>query len=1481
VGKEVERMSLSIMRRVLVGAVVVAFVLSALVLTVPRVQAATWTQDTAVDFGQDTLSGLEIIGSGSPAYLQILKDSTDWKEESPSSDPGAREGPAMAYDSANDVVVLFGGYNSLNFNDTWEYTPGSNTWNQVSPPTAPSSRAYAGMAYDSAQNRIVLFGGVSDSDYEADTWEYNAAANTWQQTTPVTSPPKMTTYHLTFYQTQGRVLLEGQNLLTSSMETWAYNAATDLWTNRGPTAQPSSRSSPALSYNGDLDCAVLFGGFDASVPPGTILGDTWEYCWSMNTWTQTANAGPAPRTSPGMSYRSSTPATYLFGGKDATTYYTDTWRYPDFFGNHQWEYVMTQRNPVGRAVFGFADETPAKKSFFFGGRTSGGLPTSDTWSLGPVYRLYGTVVSTMLDSGGANVDWNTISWVGTSSPPTTVLRYQLATSNDPAGPWDYVGPGGSISAYYTTSPTAIWTGHDGQRYLRYFAQIYTQDDLVSPTLDSLTIDYTVAASNPYIILTDPYNLQTTVPTDKLISIRFSEPMIPGSLAYTIVPSLTTTKEWSEGNSKLTINHTEMMQQCKSYAVTITAGTDVDGNSLIPGPKPNPWSFTTICVPPEITSTTPMQGAVDVPLNTDIVVTFTEPMNRTSVVPTITPSLSVTPTWSNGDKTVTYGHATDFTQCLDYTVEIAGKDVDGQSLIPGMAPNPWSFRVECTIPYVVSTVPIHMQIDVGLSQDIVVTFSKPMNTATVVANMNPVVTLNPTWSNGDKTVTYSHAPFQTCTGYTVTMTGKDAVGTDLWLGRFDGFAENPWTFATTCSNPFIVFTVPPDGATDVNQLADIVVQFSKAMNNSTVTYDLQPSVPLTAMWDVDNKVLFLNHTQRFTCGVHQMTITGRDTGGNSLVTVLAPNPWTFTPFCPNPYVVSTDPANNTFGVPLDKEVVVTFNEPMDPLSLVHSLTPPDVTMTPSWSVGNTVVTFTHTVPFNSDQEYRFFVDGADETGNGLMPASIPNPWWFTTVGASPYIDSTEPADGDTSVPLTQDIIITFSEQMNTGMTSCTVSPPGVTMIPVWSSGDTVLTLNHAAPFAELTIYTVTCAGQDIGGNVLVDGPVPNPWSFTTAQFEPPEILLTDPQDGAIDVPLTQNVVVTFSEPMDTVTVSCTLSPPGVTLSASWTVGNTVLTLSHATPFTVSTTYTVTCQGKDMDGNDLVAGSVPNPWSFTTVGVQPPEAPGGLQAAKVPPSIVRLTWRAVTGADSYRIYESSNRFAAFPWTILGETSATTYDANHLADGQTHFYIVRTVKGGIESANSTMAVKIERSIGYSPTGANIYWFSLPYHSSYLRASDISTELTSTKISVVAKWNPAAQKPVIWYYLRNKWHGTDFTISPGEGIYIGSVSAFSWAIVGTDASVILSFTYNSPPKNNINLISVPYTGTYSRASDIANELTPSKVTEIGMWDPVTQTMLNWRWTGSAWTGTDFTFNPGDGIYIMIASSFNWQPILITPEVA
>lgn len=307
----------------------------------------------------------------------------------------------------------------------------------------------------------------------------------------------------------------------------------------------------------------------------------------------------------------------------------------------------------------------------------------------------------------------------------------------------------------------------------------------------------------------------------------------------------------------------------------------------------------------------------------------------------------------------------------------------------------------------------------------------------------------------------------------------------------------------------------------------------------------------------------------------------------------------------------------------------------------------------------------------------------------------------------------------------------------------------------------------------------------------------------------------------------------------------------------------------------------------------AGNPATQWSTPTVcqlviaspAVNPP---GSLSISRVTPDTVRLSWNPVPGVDGYRVYESQDRFAAYgAWNFLGTTTATTFDAPHLTDGLTHYYVVRSLLGASESRASTMAAKTQLNIPFDASRTNIYWFSLPYRSEYTKASDIANELASAKVDVVGKWNPATQNSIVWYY-RDKWRGTDFSISPGDGLYVGSVSAFSWVVVGTDQVVSLQFAVNPPPVANLNWRSLPYTSRYIRASDLVFDIeggvgggANTKIVEIRKWDGESQDAVYiLEWTPTGWVGSDFVIGPGESVLFRIVASFTWQPKLVTPEV-
>jgi hypothetical protein len=84
------------------------------------------------------------------------------------------------------------------------------------------------------------------------------------------------------------------------------------------------------------------------------------------------------------------------------------------------------------------------------------------------------------------------------------------------------------------------------------------------------------------------------------------------------------------------------------------------------------------------------------------------------------------------------------------------------------------------------------------------------------------------------------------------------------------------------------------------------------------------------------------------------------------------------------------------------------------------------------------------------------------------------------------------------------------------------------------------------------------------------------------------------------------------------------------------------------------------------------------------------------------------------------------------------------------------------------------------------NVIWFNLAATNSYTSASDIVLELEGalvgagldTKINVVGKWVPGGQASTQYLYDSDfeEWTGDDFTIAPGDGIYISITSSFNW---------------------------------------------------------------------------------------------------------
>jgi hypothetical protein len=337
-------------------------------------------------------------------------------------------------------------------------------------------------------------------------------------------------------------------------------------------------------------------------------------------------------------------------------------------------------------------------------------------------------------------------------------------------------------------------------------------------------------------------------------------------------------------------------------------------------------------------------------------------------------------------------------------------------------------------------------------------------------------------------------------------------------------------------PFVVSTVPANGATAVAVNTPISATFSMAMNPASISAtSFTVAGPGGA---VAGAVAFSGLTATFTPAAalaYGATYTGTittgatDPGGTPLQ---ANYVWTFSTIAPTPAptVISTIPVNVATGVPLSQVLSATFSEAMSCATLASPaatfvLTGPGATpVNGAVSCAGAVATFTPAADLLVNTVYTATITTGAEDLDGT-PLGANYVWTFTTgaavVAVPPEIVSTVPADGATGVPLNQAVSATFNEAMNpatltTGTfllyqgTSASGTPiPGTVSS---NATDTIWTFTPTAPLTASTSYTatITNGATNTAGTPLGTTPTPpaaNPWTFTTGTtvVVPPVVL----------------------------------------------------------------------------------------------------------------------------------------------------------------------------------------------------------------------------------------------------------------------------------------------------------------------------------------------------------------------------------------
>ena len=468
-------------------------------------------------------------------------------------------------------------------------------------------------------------------------------------------------------------------------------------------------------------------------------------------------------------------------------------------------------------------------------------------------------------------------------------------------------------------------------------------------------------------------------------------------------------------------------------------------------------------------------------------------------------------------------------------------------------------------------------------------------------------------------------------------------------------------------------------------------------------------------------------------------------------------------------VTTSPANRTTDILLGSVISVDFAMDMDPTTVSTNTSDSEC----SGSIQVSKDDFSTCVrmdsePVSSDEDQTFSLhpvvnldsnsiykikvtsDVMDGTGgNGLLSDYI-SETGFTTDDVQ-WIASTTPSNSGTNVPLGSSISLTFAQAMNPATVSTNTSDSECTgsiqvskdefdtcvrmdSEPVSSDEDKTFSLQPVVNLDSITNYKikVTSTVMDAtGGNGLLTDYI-TPAGFTTRDI----ITSFSPVDGATYVAISSGIVVSFTEAIDTTTLTSNFTDTScsgsiqvskdsfstcVRMSASPNAsnGDKTFSLQPASDLAGSTTYQikVTSAVKDATGGNAVVTDYTTATGFTTREAIPPNVSSVCPSNSV--SDVALdtqiyvtfdetmdvsTITADTSGTSCSgcIQVSNDDFSSCvtmsgsPTASMGDTSFNLQPASTLGGGKT--FKIRVTASAQDVAGNNMANQYTTSTGFS---------------------------------------------------------------------------------------------------------------------------------------------------------------------------------------
>ncbi|MBX9867951.1 MAG: Ig-like domain-containing protein [Burkholderiales bacterium] len=263
------------------------------------------------------------------------------------------------------------------------------------------------------------------------------------------------------------------------------------------------------------------------------------------------------------------------------------------------------------------------------------------------------------------------------------------------------------------------------------------------------------------------------------------------------------------------------------------------------------------------------------------------------------------------------------------------------------------------------------------------------------------------------------------------------------------------------------------------------------------------------------------------------------------------------------ISSTTPQTAAIDVSVATSIALSFSKAMDPTTLnATNIQLQKVSDSSSVSLtfqgvtnNNQTVTFTQTSGNLSDlTDYKIVVNPSaikDYNGNSMGQTSTQTAASFTTGNnvVIPTIGSVNPSTGTSNQSKTPTINISFSVPMNPAtLTTSNImlkTAAGVivagTAITITNSDQNATVNLNSTPLADSTTYQLVLNEVNLTsstGGAMGTNPAYVATSFTTGDFTAPTLSGTIPLNGATGVAVESPISLTFSEAMDTATLTTT-------------------------------------------------------------------------------------------------------------------------------------------------------------------------------------------------------------------------------------------------------------------------------------------------------------------------------------------------------